>query len=216
VKLPSRPHDNRLPLPLFVALFTLNLMPATYTIKYLQSGHNEEIWLTRGIYYELADGSTLDVHTLLVWCATCRQFTDGEWIESPSQIRQQIAELNDCKSEAYQITEWTDELIRKDNPHGKMKSFRLSRIADLESRLEWSINRSSPPKCILCGNSDIFYPLTKNDNESEIEIPGLGKVCIEEVGISSTEFMNWYFTPEGDRIPRDSQPTYWGIPDRNK
>lgn len=191
-------------------------MPATFTIKYLQSGHTEETWLTRGIYYEFADRSTIEVLTHLVWYETCRKFTEGEWIELPSQIRQQIAELNDSGSDAYKFAEWNDEQIRMANPRGTSESFRLSRIADLESRLEWRTHRSSPPKCIFCGNSDIIYPLTIDETESELEIPGLGKVRIESAGISSTDFMNWFFTPEGDRIPRNTQTTYWGVPDSDK
>jgi hypothetical protein len=29
----------------------------------------------------------------------------------------------------------------------------------------------------------------------------------------STVFNEWFFTPEGDRIPRDTQPTYWAFPE---
>jgi predicted oxidoreductase len=28
----------------------------------------------------------------------------------------------------------------------------------------------------------------------------------------STRFNEWFFTPEGDRIPRDTKPTYWHHP----
>jgi hypothetical protein len=28
----------------------------------------------------------------------------------------------------------------------------------------------------------------------------------------STDFNEWFFTPEGDRIPRDTKPTYWHHP----
>jgi hypothetical protein len=32
------------------------------------------------------------------------------------------------------------------------------------------------------------------------------------IGLCSNDFNEWFFTPEGDRIPRDTKPTYWYHP----
>jgi|GEM_PF-4983383 len=41
-------------------------------------------------------------------------------------------------------------------------------------------------------------------------------IQIDCVGMCSTSFNEWFFTPEGDRIPRDTQPTYWHHPELDK
>ena len=40
--------------------------------------------------------------------------------------------------------------------------------------------------------------------------------AIHCVGMCSTSFNEWFFTPEGDRIPRDTRPTYWHHPELDK
>lgn len=45
---------------------------------------------------------------------------------------------------------------------------------------------------------------------------GDGMIQIDCVGMCSTSFNEWFFTPEGDRIPRDTQPTYWHHPELDK
>jgi hypothetical protein len=188
-------------------------MPATYTLTYLSTGHTVETWLLRGVYYELADGSAIDVTTRIAWCRKCREFTDGELIESPDEIRQQIKALRTPESAAYKFAEWNNQQIQAAT--GKTDSnWRESNIAALESRLKWRLERNSPPKCLVCGSTDIVFPLSKDETVSEINIPDIGTVRVESAGISSTEFANWFYTPEGDRIPRYATPTYWGVPDK--
>ena len=187
-------------------------MPANFKLTYLATGHTEETWLSRGIYYEFPDCSTINVNTHIAWCGTCREFTDGELIRSPDEIRKQIADLRNPESTTYKFAEWNDQQMKAAT--GKSDSnYRATRIAEMESRLEWRLERNSPPKCIVCGTTDIVFPLSMHETVSEIDIPDIGTVRVESAGICSTEFMNWYFTPEGNRIPRNTKPTYWGIPD---
>ena len=163
----------------------------------------------RGIYYEFPDGCLIDLETHLAWCANCRTFTDGELIQSPDEIRQQIADLQNPESAAYKFAEWNEQQIEMAT--GKSDAnYRESRITQLASRLKWRLQRIAPPKCIQCGSTDIVFPLSMDETESEIEIPDVGPVRVESAGISSTEFMNWFFTPEGDRIARKTTPGYWG------
>ena len=187
-------------------------MPATFEITYLRDGRTEETWLTRGLYYELENGQNLDVNTHIAWCSECKLFTDGELIQTPDEICNQIAELRDPSSAARKFADWNAEQIRIATGRAA-RNYNADRITTLETRLKWSILRKSPPKCILCGKTDITFPLTMHETEAELDIPEIGRVRIECAGISSTEFMNWFFTPEGDRVTRDTKPTYWGIPD---
>ena len=47
----------------------------------------------------------------------------------------------------------------------------------------------------------------------EVSIPtGPGSVILSVSGLCSTSFNNRFYTPEGDRIPRDTKPTYWSLP----
>ena len=45
---------------------------------------------------------------------------------------------------------------------------------------------------------------------------GVGQLQIDCVGMCSTKFNEWFFTPEGDRIPRDTRSTYWHHPELDK
>jgi len=187
-------------------------MPGTYKITYLQTGCIEQFCLTRGIYYELEDGSTLDVDTHIVWCGSCRRFTDGEWIRTPDELRRQILELRDPQSLAYKVSELNEHDVRSITGEEVIPGFREKLIRELKIRLQWRLNRSAPPKCISCGSTDIIAPLGDDDTEAAMDLPEIGPVRIESEGIASTEFVNRFFTPEGDRIPRATVPTYWGVP----
>lgn len=57
----------------------------------------------------------------------------------------------------------------------------------------------------MCGSSEIV-PLTLG---SVVEISEGVTVMVRVVGMCSTDFNEWFYTPEGDRIPRDTKPTYW-------
>jgi hypothetical protein len=37
---------------------------------------------------------------------------------------------------------------------------------------------------------------------------GEGMIQIDCVGMCSTSFNEWFLTPQGDRIPRETRPTY--------
>jgi hypothetical protein len=71
------------------------------------------------------------------------------------------------------------------------------------------MGRESPPKCLECGSTEIVvFPVggrVKNPT-------GSGRVEITITGHCSTSFNNRFYTPEGDRIPRDTKPTYWTLP----
>jgi hypothetical protein len=175
-------------------------MPAFYEIRYLLQGTTEEFPGSRGNYYELEDGSHIDVRSRPVWCRRCGDFTDGESIESLDEIDRQLADLVDPRSELYRLAQRS--LIR---PRGR---FRRHWIELTKQRRQWREQRLSPPRCLLCGSTDLV------SLPEGVEVPnprGAGTVVLSVIGHCSTWFNEWFFTPEGERIPRDTRPTYWAF-----
>lgn len=160
---------------------------------------------SRGNYYEFEDGSTLEVLTTPVWCRRCGGITDGEEVESVEAIDRKIAELHDTTSTAYKI-------VARGVLHelsGGGDEFLRERIEELRLRRRWREHRQAPPKCIECGSSDLVQ---LPHGEAVAHPQGNGSILVRCAGMCSTSFNNWYFTPEGDRIPRDTKPSYWHHP----
>jgi hypothetical protein len=179
-------------------------MPASYEIRRLPDGPIEEFFGSRGNYYEFSESDRLDLHSVPVWCACCAEFTEGEDLSTVEEIDQKIRALNDPASELYRMTRYglLDDLF------GKGQEFLRDQLGELQRRRRWRTGRNSPPKCIVCGSNKITIipegtPMPHPNGDGMIEI-----AC---VGMCSTEFNEWYFTPEGDRIPRDTKPTYWSF-----
>src|SRR5688500_19585778 len=129
-------------------------MPSMYKIRYQPQGKVERFYGSRGNYYEFEDGTHLDVHTNPAWCRACGGLTHGERIDSMAQIDQQIADLNDPSSELYRFTQRSllpelDDLVPKDK-------FRLDQLAEAHKRRAWRQRRTSPPRCIRCGSTDLL------------------------------------------------------------
>jgi hypothetical protein len=178
-------------------------MPGVYEIRWLPNGPTEKFYRSRGNYYEFSESDRLKLHTVPVWCDRCGNFTEGENLSTVEEIDNQIRDLNDPTSEAYRMTRHGS--LEKD--FGKGESFLQDRLAELARRRTWREARKSPPKCIYCGSSEIhMFP-----DGAPGPHPDGGLIQIVCVGMCSTCFNEWFFTPEGDRIPRDTQPTYWQI-----
>ncbi len=176
-------------------------MPALYELRNLPQGTSKTLVGSRGNYYEFEDGSRIDVHSAPVWCRRCGDFVDGEVIESLEEIDQQLADLENPKTELYA---WT----RNTGP-GSKGTFRRLWVAKTQERRRWRARRVSPPRCLLCGSTDIV------SLPCDVEVPdprGTGVVVLTVTGHCSTWFNEWFFSPEGERIPRDTKPTYWTLP----
>ena len=179
-------------------------MPAMYEIL-IAPGGGGLFAGTRGNYYELGEGQQIDVQTTPVWCRRCGDFRHGEGIEPLEEIDRRLAELDDPNSFAYQSC--FDNLFHE--MFGKGEEFRQEQITRLRRRRRWREDRVSPPKCIECGSADIVVlPI----NEKVPNPAGPGTVEIRIRGMCSTDFNEWHFTPEGERIPRDTKPTHWHHP----
>jgi hypothetical protein len=182
-------------------------MPGLYEIEFSPDEPVKEFAGSRGNYYEFEDQSHLDMETTPVWCHHCGKITHGEKIEPLAEIDKKLADLNDPSSELYKFSMRSllpglDELMPRDK-------FRLDLIETAKKRRAWRAQRLSEPKCILCGSTSIFaFPL----NQQVPNPAGQGTVEMSVVGMCSTRFNEWFFTPEGDRIPRDTKPTYWHHP----
>ena len=160
---------------------------------------------TRGNYYDLGDGKRIDVETTPVWCHRCGGIRHGESIEPVGEIDQQLADLRNPRSKLYQLyaQDYLEEC--KDlGPH-----FCRGLIEALRLRRRWRENRVSPPKCIHCGSTDlVVFPI----NQPVPHPAGQGSIEVRITGMCSTYFNEWFFTPEGDRIPLNTKPTYWHFP----
>jgi hypothetical protein len=82
-------------------------------------------------------------------------------------------------------------------------------LREARRRREWLQARRWPPKCIRCGTTDV---VDLPEGRAVLHPAGNGTITLSWVGMCSTPFNEWFFTPEGDRIPRDTTPTYWHHP----
>ena len=173
-----------------------------YEILVRPHGRAELFPGTRGNYYELDDGKHIDVETTPVWCRRCGDFRHGERIEPVAEIDRQLADLHNPRSKLYQL--YAHDYLEECKDLGPMGP-----IPELMLRRAWRENRVSPPRCIECGSTDIVvFPI----NQPVPDPAGRGTVEVRSRGMCSTAFNEWFFTPEGQRIPRDTRPTYWHHP----
>lgn len=180
-----------------------------YEIRRLPDGPTEQFAGSRGNYYEFSESDRLDLHSVPVWCHRCGKITHGEDLSTVREIDEQIRDLDDPSSQLYRMTRHgvLEELS------GKGEEFLQDRVNELQRRRSWRLTRKAPPKCLHCGTTDILELL------EGVPVPnprGDGRIQIDCVGMCSTIFNQWFFTPEGDRIARDTLPTYWHHPELDK
>jgi hypothetical protein len=184
-------------------------MPAWLKIRFSDEAQPTDWYGSRGFYYEFADGSNIGLKPTIAWCNGCNSFVDAEWIPSLAEIENELAELNDPTSFRASVFTSTEPPFDK-SPY-RERSARLYAEAKDEARkrIDWRRQRQASAKCLYCGSVDIVLP----DDHGRVDIPNRGFAVVEFCGMCSTEFCNWYYTPEGDRIPRETRPTYWHLPE---
>jgi hypothetical protein len=175
-------------------------MPAVYQIRFLFGGETQELCGSRGNYYELPNSTHITLSSSPVWCRLCNEFTEGESIEAIEAIDQQIADLWDPTSELFQFY--------KDSSTSSIGVDGIHFISELEKRRRWRESRQSPPKCLGCGSPEIVL---LPEGQKVTNPTGRGWIEVTVTGLCSTPFMNRYYTTEGDRIPKDTKPTYWTL-----
>jgi len=193
------------------ARWTLTLcrlnMPAFYTIRYPATGEESEWFGGRGYYYEFDDGVSVTLNPRMAWCCQCNQFVDAEFIRDVGDYENELQDIADPNGERCRVFK---ERSPTDTPEQIARSQRLlaEAAAEAKRKILWRKERLSPPKCLCCGSTEILF---RGDGH-KMDVPGHGIIEIECTGMCSTNFMNWFYTPEGDRIPRDTKPSYWHLP----
>ena len=174
-------------------------MPGVYEVILLPEGKVHSLYGSRGNYYQLPDDLALTVCAVPVWCRRCQTFFEGEDIGSVQGLEQEVTDYSDINSAgSRRILEIS--LLRNDTAD------LAELLAESKTRLEWRIGRIAPPKCLECGTTDIVHL----GEGQEIASPcSPGTLTITCVGMCSTAFNNHYYTPEGDRIPMETQPSRW-------
>lgn len=184
-------------------------MPAWYEIRFSNVDGKTDWYESRGFYYELADGTNIGLHSTIAWCCQCEDFVNAEWIPSLEYVENELDELRTPGSRAYDRHTSTEPPFDKSPfKERRARNFAEAKV-EAAQRVEWRRKRISPPKCLICGTCDIIFP---SDEDGTVEIPGRGIATVECGGMCSTEFCNWFYTPEGDRIPRNTKPSYWHLP----
>jgi len=175
-------------------------MPAVYQFRFVPGGETQEFYGSRGDHYELPDGTHIDLRSSPVWCRRCNEFADGEAIEEIEEIDRQIADLRDPQSELFRFY--------KESSTGSIGVDGIHFISELVKRRCWDESRKSPPKCLGCGSPEIVL---LPEGQKVTNPTGSGWIEVTVTGLSSTPFMNRYYTTEGDRIPTHTKPTYWRL-----
>lgn len=168
-------------------------MPASYRFTFLSEGRVQDFSGSRGNYYRLENGIHIRLHSAPVWCERCAKITHGENIDSIEEIDKQIADLERLAAE-----------IRRDmtrpplpTPDAPGDRSQQEEIAELKLRRAWRMRRRTPPRCLICGSTDIVVL----EPGRTIRTSG-GEIQCEFVGFCSTSFNMWYFSPEGDLIEK--------------
>tara|TARA_R110002049_G_scaffold133887_2_gene293272 strand:+ start:177 stop:740 length:564 start_codon:yes stop_codon:yes gene_type:complete len=184
-------------------------VPSFYTIRFSDSETDVEWCGARGFYYEFGDGTNIGLRPTIAWCCRCSDFIDAEWIPSLDQIKNELRELTDPSSRRASSFTSTEPPFDK-SPFIERRARLYAEAKDEASRrIQWRADRVSPPKCLICGSTEIHFP----GDDQTVEIPGHGTATVNWTGMCSTDFCNWFYTPEGDRIARETKPSYWHLPE---
>lgn len=151
-----------------------------FAFDYTLNGEKRFFCGMRDIYYEFPSGETLPISNTSGWCWCKKDIACVEMLESVGSLDEYASRV---RAENNADTDYLEELAHR-------RLFLLS--------------RRSPAKCLLCGRED-WIPLS---DEDEMVCPN-GDVIVlgDDWGIASTHFKNWFYTPEGERILRDTKET---------
>ena len=180
------------------------LVPVIWKITF--SSQEKVKWLTgtRGNYYQFPDASRLEVLKHPVWCAWCRAFVEGERLKSLQELEKEAADYADVNSAK---AKW---VIRETSRVRDKVGALAKRLAESNARLAWLKERMAPPKCLECG----FPEIIDLGDGQEVPSPcSSGTLVIGGVMMCSTAFRNYLYTPEGDRLPTEAEPTHWRMRD---
>ena len=128
------------------------------------------------------------------WCDHCNSFEPIEVLPDPERIRSAI------------------ERKKKNGNDNDTGYYSLLSIEELESLLDWRLNRISPPRCLKCAKFDVRYlDLSLGDSSARViddfPHPGCGGRLVLQLADYrlSIRLRERLFAPEGRRIEKSGQ-----------
>jgi len=99
-----------------------------------------------GCSYLLPDGTYLRLHSGPAWCRQCRRFANAESMPTVEHLESTIAQLSDPVECAKLFPA----------PLGPYDPVIIAEMIERQRKcIEWRRIRSSPPRCLRCGSTDI-------------------------------------------------------------
>jgi hypothetical protein len=169
--------------------------------------------------YQLDANSELRLRCGFAWCSTCQMVTPCETIESLQSIDRAMEYLRkhpDFRVDSLSSGSWgilieTEKMLGLEGSGLLWKS-----LSDLKELRSWRENRTSPPRCLICGSIQI---VAVPNGELMPHPRRHGTIFLQCVAFADYTMGGWSFTPEGHRIPGTGSPVSWPgvtIPDSLK
>jgi hypothetical protein len=151
-----------------------------------ETSREEWVLFSAFIHYRFADGSKLRILQNAAWCADCDRFVLAEEIPSIESLESELEKTKSGDDEIIRI--W--QFVSNGQPV-------LTRIAELEKRINWRVVRLNPPRCLECSG---FRIIALPDGD-EFYHPNTNEIVVK-VSSGWTDAAPWcaYFSPEGDRL----------------
>jgi len=170
----------------------------THEAKCHQCGYTAEFWDPLRSY-EMPDGAFVTIQKTFVWCAACREVRWGEELPELAALEH---ELGATKAREPSAMEELSLLVGK---YRTLEEVLTDREQELEERVAWRRVRTSGPRCLECGTTDLV-PLvfseirSGNDKWTLAEHPGCGgRITARELPALTLDRRWIYYTPEGQK-----------------
>lgn len=153
--------------------------------------------------YEMSGGATVTVERTFVWCAACRAVQWGEKLADLADLERDLSATKTGEPSVIErLSAWVDR-------HQTLEDLLSRRVRDLESRIAWRRIRSSGPRCLECGSTEVRSLVQSetrsgNDKWTLREHPGCGGIVIVLQQAVLALDRRWLrYTPEGEKRQAD-------------
>ena len=149
--------------------------------------------------YEMPDGTTISMRKTFVWCRVCREV---RWGEELAELAEYERELVATTARDSIVLEELSFSVSRDKT---LEQLLTARTQDLQAQIAWRRRRSSPPRCLECGSSEIAtFVYSETEAEDDMwtlkEHPGCGGSIRVLRKMVITLDRRWFrYTPEGER-----------------
>ena len=147
----------------------------------------------------MADGSTVTMDRTFVWCPACREVRWGEELVDLALLERDLA------ATLARDPEVMEELSFSVSEYETLDKLLAGRTRELESRVAWRRIRTSPPRCLECGATNITpFVLSETEDGDDRwtlrEHPGCGGIVTVLRRMVMALDRRWFrYTPEGER-----------------